>query len=189
MASIDTCIFKYDTIAIYQWIVYPITDCKFIRNGTGIELFQGTIMQNCTLTNNNYGIRNALNSTIEYSTIDSNNIDGLTCLNDTIKNCNIEYNNVGISSDQDIVILNNISDNKIGIQGGDDKLVSCNTICNNTLYNIESEYSGNESVKNNYWCLPDSIHIQPTLYDAYQNIHLGFLYFTPFDTFCLCRCP
>jgi len=181
---IDSCLFKHDTIGIYEPAMNTIMECKFIDNGTGIYQLSGPAL-NCTFRNNNYGIHYVHTlSTIANCTIDSNRDCGIyNGGGDTIRNCTVKYNNVGIFVYGVIVIFNDISDNKVGLKLlANNNAISCNTICSNTDYNIVADVSTNQLVSNNYWCLPDSAAIQATIYDAYQDISLGFVFFTPFDT-------
>ena len=177
---VDTCIFQYDTTGIYQSSGGETIGCRFYKDGTGILYPNGPLL-NCIFSNNEYGIFNGMGILISYCTFDSNST-GLSIhgYND-VTNCSIKYNGVGIFSESNTITLNDISDNQIGIETIDDIAISCNTICSNTQYSIVSESNTNESVSDNYWCLPDSAHIQATIYDAYQDIYDGFIYFTPFD--------
>ncbi len=180
--SIDTCIFKYDSIGLNSGARVTAISCEFIKNGTGINM-PGNVLS-CVFRNNyDYGISGVgAQEIITNSIFDSNRGTAIYISGDKITNCTIKNNNIGINSEADSIILNDISDNRIGIESMDDRVISCNTICGNTKYSIVSEFATNESVSNNYWCLHDSAHIQATIYDAYQNINLGFVYFTPFDT-------
>lgn len=179
-ANIDTCIFKYDSISINSAGWESIISCEFLKNGQAINYTNGPVL-NCYFSNNTLGVEGSGNTLVSHCTFDSNST-GIYVTSDTITNCIIQYNGIGIESELNTIILNDISDNVIGIESIDDEVISCNTICSNTKYSIVQEMPTNESASNNYWCLTDSAHIQATIYDAYQNISLGFIYFTPFDT-------
>lgn len=200
--SILTCTFKYDTNGINSpnsgWII----SCEFQYNSTGIVNPQFEI-DHSTFRNNHYGINGGSWGSIDYCTFDSNTDYGINdVFAEKINNCSLKYNNIAMYSPDDyvtlsdisyntvgivtgstsIVNLNNISNNYIGIEELGGSNISCNTICSNTHYNIVYEATGNESAPDNYWCLSDSAAIQSTIYDAYQDINVGFIFFTPFDT-------
>ena len=101
---------------------------------------------------------------------------------DPVRNCTISYNGVGIEDENGSIELCTISYNNIGIEMVDNELYSCNSICNNKKHSIINDMTTNVSVKNNYWCLPDSANIESTIYDGRTNLSLGLIFFTPFDT-------
>ena len=178
---IDTCIFKYDTGGV-EISNGALIGCEFIKNGYGLG-FAGTV-QNCIFIGNYHwgASSNGPQVSVSYCIFDSNST-ALTVDGDTVRNCSIKFNGVGIlSGTQNFISFNDISDNYIGIETFNGDVTSCNTICGNTHYNIVDEGGSDESYSNNYWCLPDSAHIQATIYDAYQNINLAFVFFTPFET-------
>ncbi|MGP8214298.1 MAG: T9SS type A sorting domain-containing protein [Bacteroidia bacterium] len=198
--NIDTCTFKYDSTGLR--LGTNVIGCQFMHNGTGDNGSTGIVF-NCNFTRNTTGC-SPNGSTISYCTFDSN-YTAIYDPNDTVRNCVMEYNNtalesygggyftlnnvtnnnIGISSTGGATnpfTLNNISDNYIGIETSGADVYSCNTICNNSHYNIVMDGSVNSVAKGNYWCLADSAQIQATIYDAYQNFNLGFVYFTAFDT-------
>ncbi len=201
--SFDTCIFKYDSAGIWcSGSGRDVVECEFLKNSCGINgdggMFDSII--HSTFFNNNTAVTGVVAGNAVNSIIDSNRDYGLAGLVH-ITGCTLKYNGVGTGGDDESTItsniisnngvginsinstieLNTISDNSIGIETWGDK-ISCNSICNNTLYNIKSWWSGNELANNNYWCLSDSAAIQATIYDAYQDISLGLVFFTPFDT-------
>lgn len=184
---IDTCTFKYDTLGLYAEAEQSIMSCEFQHNGRAIEDLSSSL-SNCTFRNNGYGIYSlfAWGHAISNCTFDSNTCALLDIYNDTITNCVIKYNYVGINNSgliagNDFITLNDISDNYIGIETYNDNIY-CNIICNNTHYNIVAEMTANENARDNYWCLPDSAAIQASIYDGYQDVNLGLVFFTPFNS-------
>ncbi|MBK5283965.1 MAG: T9SS type A sorting domain-containing protein, partial [Bacteroidia bacterium] len=61
--------------------------------------------------------------------------------------------------------------------------IYCNRICGNTTYDLQytTSYGSNADVSNNYWCTPDSLSTAARIYDGYDNISLGLVYFMPLD--------
>jgi len=182
-AAVDSCIFMYDTTAIFQPTLVPISNCIFKFNGKGIEVARQGSITNCIVTHNNSGIINPHQSTIRNCVIDSNRDYGLMSgSGDSISYCDISYNGTGTDIVSSVFYLNTISNNTNDGIITYNNTVTCNSICNNTPYNIVTTDASNESVKNNYWCLPDSASIRNTIYDGYDKTSLGLLFFTPFDT-------
>lgn len=189
--DIDTCTFMYDTLGI-SWSLVNILGCTFISNGKGIECGSANNTQPAygssyysLFKNNSYGIYGPPNKyAIGFCTFDSNKCGISALWVDTLRNCNILQNTIGLTSNgTSLISSNNIKDNYIGVQIYNiNDHYSCNSICNNTLYNIVMQTTGNVSFKNNYWCSNDSATIQSTIYDAHQNINEGLALFTPFDT-------
>ncbi len=200
--TVDSCMFtnNYDGIFGGSGNSGPVYWCEFRNNSNaGIDCVGNGAdsIINCVFVSNNVGAYCGFASNC---LIDSNANTGIFILGSEISHCIMKYNGTAISSSyagihyNDIsdnavgifssvsnISMNNISNNNVGIKTSYDTIM-CNSICNNSSYNVVSEMSTNELINGNYWCLPDSAHIQATIYDAYQNISLGFIYFTPFDT-------
>lgn len=81
---------------------------------------------------------------------------------------------------------NNISNNNIGfkIKGNNPAFatVNNNTICHNTIYNVENTIIYSPNLANNCWCLSDSLLIANTIFDAYDNAALGIVNYSPFNS-------
>jgi hypothetical protein len=183
---VSGCVFKYNSVGISQAFALDlaIINCTFLNNRGAInEMNRGSIV-NCIIDSNEYyGISGAESSTINYCIIKYNGKGIDLAGHDNISYNDISYNGVGINTytDRDTIEFNTISNNISGIETLDD-IIHCNTICNNSHYNIIAEMQDNELASNNYWCTSDSAQIQATIYDAYQDINLGFVFFTPLDT-------
>ena len=183
-----------------------VNNCYFSQNKTGIFSNENNLYENCIIDSNlDIGVfansDNLNNCHLEYNRIgvepnasvvfgniieynmDDNISDNSSYGSSQIINNIIKYSPVGISSQNDIITNNTIDNNSIGILLlSSASTIQCNSICNNTTYNLEYEGTSNLSVAQNDWCLTDSTHIQATIYDGYQNIHYGLVFFTPFDT-------
>lgn len=210
--SFDTCTFMYDSVGISPGGIFgDVIGCEFRHNFQAIGGVGGSISMtaNSVFENNEYAIYGLAggDDTLTNCIIDSNDY-GVSMAQRIITHCIIKYNGTGIETEESYVAYNDISDNGIGITSwygttmemnsisnnhigieSTSDIISCNTICNNTLYSIEALMVSNELANNNYWCLTDSAQIQATIYDAYQNINIGFVFFTPFDTVpCVAPC-
>ncbi len=180
--NIDTCVFQYDSVGIYSEYYINNVGTVYENNYIGLEYGIECMLSNCIFRNNTYGFYQANQCIIEYSTFDSNEYGVTLMPYDSIKNCIIKYNAIGVIGFASVIESNDISDNAIGINLISRDTITCNTFCNNSLWNIVLEDSINCSASDNYWCLTDSAQIQATIYDKYQNSWLGYLYFTPFYT-------
>jgi hypothetical protein len=201
--SVNACNFFYNTNGLYemspQGPPYPaltVTNCVFEYNiGPGADGLIYALVNNCVAKYNNCGIScyhtggNGQGSVIRNSIMDSNVTGTTLAENDSILNCSIEYNTVGINDiynqgNQNNVIQSNIIDNNMtGLSLKEpNNHFSCNSICNNSLYNVEYTGTSNTSIAFNYWCLPDSVQIRATITDGHQNISYGLMFITPFDT-------
>lgn len=85
---------------------------------------------------------------------------------------------------------NIITDNQIGISARGDATSTPNTgfhnniICNNSIYNVENTDNVSLYLQNNCWCTTDSATIANSIHDAYDNLSLGIVYFSPELTNC-----
>jgi len=169
----NNCYFKNNTNGIYNEANVYLNNCNISKNQTGL---------NCIISNS---------LSIKNSIIDSNSTDGIysnAIMNDSIINCEIKDNNIGIHemSENIIVTQNVIEDNNIGIKLEYNYNVSiyCNKICNNTTYDFyyNVNQGSNLSTPYNYWCTPDSASTEAVIYDGYDNINKGLVFFMPLDT-------
>lgn len=172
--------------------------CKFVSciasyNTTGFSNSKSTVIENCIVTHNLSGIT-ALPYTVAIkimnSVIDSNTLDGISFQSityagyDTVINCLIRYNGIGIndmmSSYNSLIAGNSIEENGIGIKLRYPQTI-CNTICNNSTYDLYCSINLNRTASNNYWCTTDSATIASKIYDGYDNVSLGLITFLPFS--------
>ncbi len=188
--NIDSCYFSENRYGIWAPNSDTIGNCTFIHNSFGLLTVSFCLVQNCQISSNNFGVSNYWGeySNFKNCQILSNISYGiLTAGEDTIENCQINNNGIGFvdslnSYHPAFVYYNSISNNNIGIEYYNDSLF-CNSICNNTVYNIvnENSFSTNRFITNNYWCTSDSTMISNSIYDGYDNPSLGLLLFYPFD--------
>ncbi len=180
-----------------------IKKCEFVNNSqsgiSGLSAGATTpLVDSCVFKKNNSAMWHAQYATISNSIIDSNNIGiNIKGTNHIVKN-NISYNQIGIEEDMvdyinmppayhspNTISENSINSNTVGIQiGVYNDVIACNTICNNSFYNLKYTGSNNTALpyasKNN-WCSTDSATIAATIYDGYDNTTLGLVSFTPLD--------
>lgn len=175
----DSCSFKYNYTGIDNIYSNPkILDCEFEHN-SNYAIWGGSLIYNCMFSyNKNCGG----GDTVAYCIFTYN--DTAVYLGNVIIYNSVTNNSLGIIGGNYTVIRSNyIVDNFVGMEPSYNDSISCNTICNNSYYNIVYEAAtSNTTIRDNYWCLTDSAQIQATIYDGYQNINDGLIFFTPFDT-------
>jgi hypothetical protein len=189
-ASINSCNFKNNLYGIWGNSGYNISSCKFINNQYGMSAICNSKIKNCIINSNQTGIGpDGGYITIMNCLIDSNSIYGVnytTDNNDSIINCQIMFNGTGINiSMESIIILNDIEFNDIGIKVNySNDVINCNKLCNNSLYDLyyNVPQGSNSSFPNNYWCTIDSASTEVVIYDGYDNINLGLVFFMTIDT-------
>jgi hypothetical protein len=177
---------------------------SFIRYGNiGVSQGNPVTVYNCMITNNQRGIELKNNLTMTYSTIDSNVVGIYNHpayaggQHDYIGDCHIENNLTGIydwfstgfAGGGNVFTRNNIDHNDVGIflhqfTTGIDTFY-CNTICYNTSYGFKDGNALTTScVVHNYWCTADSASTESLIYDVYDDLNSGFVYFMPIDSAC-----
>ncbi len=184
--TISNCNFTSCLIGLVSPANITLPNCDFTDDSVGISGPNNMIINNCIISDNGIGVQSISGSTIENCQIEENYTAGITMGGgDTLRNCQITYNGMGLvgNSAPSFIYLNNISNNNIGVDMFSDSLI-CNSICNNTTYNLVSEntFNYNKSVANNYWCTSDSMVIDNSIYDGYKNVTLGIVFFKPFYT-------
>ncbi len=173
-----------------------ITNCNFYSNQTGISKLGLCLVKDCILKFNQYGIVvgpfSGSYASIRNCVVDSNTATAVT-LNDgdTLFNCTIRNNNIGVCDSMNVynydnIITNNIIEsNVIGIKlFFNQNQIYCNKICNNSFYDLyyNVNFGNNISAPNNFWCTPDSASTSAVIYDGYDDINKGLVFFTPIDT-------
>jgi len=172
--------------------------CVIDSNQIGIYNIDNTNINNCYIRFNQSGLLcggiNG-NNVIKNTFVESNTAVGLDILtdeNDSVINCQIRYNGTGLkvsgAAQYPVIVTKNIiENNSIGIEltGGGLDSIYCNRICNNALYGLKLIGSANTNcVVGNYWCTSDSASTEAVIYDAFDNVSLGIVYFMPIDSLC-----
>ncbi len=185
-----SCIFNNNKYGINDGAAL-IYSCKFTNNQIAMQVSSLCLIENCLISLNQSGIiGNGDVVRIKNCTIDSNTVIGINLIfgnfADSIYNCQLRNNHIGIEINGGVyVIQNDIEFNEIGIKVDyiEDTL-ECNTFCNNTIYDLyyNATQSSNSNFPNNYWCTPDSGIIESHIFDGYDNVNKGLVFFMPPDT-------
>ena len=203
--SVNDCIFDFNQTGLYTADII-IDGCTISNNQTGytgsinriknctidsnsvigLSAFNDSVI-NCSIKFNGVGIQSSsftalIGNDIEYNTIA--NISSSTFLTNITGNT-IKYSNKGIDnvSGNFLLASNIIENNNFGIiLNSSTGTISCNRICNNTIYDLQYGSSSNLDASHNYWCNPDSASLEALIYDGYDNINYGLVSFIPMDT-------
>lgn len=175
----------------YKGDITTITSCVFIDNSTCATAADKYFL-NCTFVNNTYGL-------YETERINITNCKFTNSINTAIYggrgliyNSTITNNNIGLKAFFEGHQIKNsiISNNQVGIiignYDGYSPEITNNKICNNSLFNAKVSSDKNVNLFNNCWCSSDSVYIQEKLFDGYNDISLGLINFSFYDSNCGC---
>jgi hypothetical protein len=205
-ATINSLMYVYGSVTANDCIYKDNYFCMAtVANGVKLNncTFENTISTcfvqisgkfiNCTFKNNNTVFREIGTIDIDSSTFINNEI-GLDGLGDgKIRNSVFKNNNLALSVGANSIVENNdISNNSVGLaligkftNGMVLPFIKENTICNNTLYDLENKSDYNLGLENNCFCLKDSTSIEQKIYDGYDDITRGLINFAVYDSLCL----
>jgi hypothetical protein len=207
----NNCIFESNSIGQASQILYgslTATNCQFLNNFCSFTwsnyinvtncLFSGNqnnilgspgVIQNSQFYNNTFGMTEISNITVNQCVFDGNGtgIDAnSTCV---ITNSTFTNNGIGLKiGDAGIVSQNQINGNGIGIQvtayNPSTTIIDSNSICNNSIHNLENLTDKNYQVNLNCFCSQDSTVIENGIYDGYDDITRGLVNYAIYDDSC-----
>jgi len=183
-------------LAIYE-NTGNILNCRIMYNAMGIFSGNPLVVSNCAISHNKIGMEPSSHTIVSYCLIDSNatGIENGPANNpsyNSFNNCQISYDSVGINDygsnghGSNMFNHNIVENNLFGIvlQTNVDSFY-CNGFCSNTNYALKYTSNANTNcVKHNYWCEPDSVSTEIAIYDGYDNINYGLVFFMPIDSTC-----
>lgn len=169
---------------------------KFDHNGTAIgSTNHGAFIANTIFANNNIGIGYVYDTMISQCTFTGHTdkaIDGYgaSYIENTFTGNNVALRIKLFNISAYHIRYNIIANNQVGVQARGDGTSTPNlnfmnnTICSNTIYNVQNTDNINLYMKDNCWCTMDSIAIADKIYDGYDNISLGVVQYSPFKSNC-----
>ena len=166
--SINNCNFSGNLNTI-NGVAGTITNCVFENNGNGLYGCSDLVIDNCTFTNNDIAINELSYGVVKNSYFTGNDLAVLITQNTSVIDNVIETNGVGIR-------VNGTNPNSTFINN--------NSICFNTLYNIENGTNQNFSVALNCFCSGDSTVVEDLILDGYDNITRGLVNYALYDDSC-----
>ena len=165
-----------------------VTNCTFVGNQNNIIGSPGNI-QNCQFLNNTFGFAESSNINVNDCYFEGNTtgIEGNS--NCVITNSTFFNNDVAIKiGDAGTVSKNQINGNGIGIQvmayNPSTTVIDSNSICNNSIHNLENLTDKNYHVNLNCFCSQDSTTIENGIYDGYDDITRGLVNYAIYDDSC-----
>lgn len=146
-----------------------VSNCQFINNTFGFMETAGITVTNCLFDGNATGIEGT----------SSCNIDNNTFVN----------NNVALKmGDACNVTQNEINNNAIGIQvlayDPNTTQINDNSLCYNSIHNLENLTDKNFQVNLNCFCSQDSAVIENGIFDGYDDITRGLVNYAIYDDSC-----
>ena len=165
-----------------------VTNCTFVGNQNNIIGSPGNI-QNCQFLNNTFGFAESSNINVDNCYFEGNGtgIEGNS--NCEITNSTFFNNAIAVKiGDAGIVSQNQINGNGIGIQvtayNPSTTIIDNNSICNNSIHNLENLTDKNYQVNLNCFCSQDSTVIENGIYDGYDDITRGLVNYAIYDDSC-----
>jgi len=181
-----------------------VENCYFANNQVCIT-DADKIINNCTFENNEYGLGSEPGGwwgtervSVSNSTFTNHSqiaiYGGGGGANSKLINCIITNNNIGVRSSHEGFIIDNcdISNNQVGLElsayynGSSWYIapVTNSTICNNAQYNVKNNSILDVNLYTICWCNSDSATVENLIYDAYDDIWVGFVNYTLFSEDC-----
>jgi hypothetical protein len=165
-----------------------VTNCVFVGNENNIIGSPG-IIQNCQFIDNTFGITETSNITVTNSYFEGNGtgIDGASDC--SVSNSTFTANSIAIKiGDGGEVRNNQVNNNGVGIQvlayNPSTTVIDSNSICNNSIHNLENLTDKNFQVNLNCFCSQDSTIIENGIYDGYDDITRGLVNYAIYDDSC-----
>lgn len=207
----NNCIFESNSIGQASQILYgslTATNCQFLNNFCSFTwsnyinvnncLFSGNqnniigspgVIQNSQFYNNTFGMTEISNITVNQCVFDGNGTGIDASSSCVITNSTFSNNGLALKiGDAGIVSQNQINGNGIGIQvtayNPSTTIIDSNSICNNTIHNLENLTDKNYQVNLNCFCSQDSTVIENGIFDGYDDITRGLVSYAIYDDSC-----
>ncbi len=167
--------------------------CTFSGNVVGLIVDAAKISRSVINSNQTGFWAGGGVNAIDNCIIDSNSTQGyysfMSGNNDSIYNCEIKYNTIGIYDNNNYgswwpkhILKNDIEYNTIGIKNlNTASIITCNKICNNSLYGYDHEVVDYIYIPFNYWCTSDSSSTSSVIHSMASSTNQN-VFFMPIDT-------
>ena len=170
-----------------------VENCYFSNNEVCITNADKEVNY-CVFENNKYGLFMTERISVSHSTFTNHSEIALYGGRGELTYCTITDNNVGVSAFFEGFEIKecDISNNQVGVEldayhNGSYWYVSpvanC-TICNNRSYNVKNNSKCDVDLYDNCWCTSDSATVENLIYDAFDNINVGFVNYTLYTDDC-----
>jgi hypothetical protein len=207
----NNCTFESNGVGQAAQLLYGslnATNCQFINNFCSFTWCSNISVNNCTFTGNQNNIIGS-SGIVENSQFINNVFGFAETAGVTVNNCFFDGNGTGIEGTSACTITNNIfTNNNIAIKIGDagnisqnqingndigiqvlaydpnTTIIDNNSICNNTIHNLENLTDKNYQVNLNCFCSQDSTVIENGIFDGYDDITRGLVNYAIYDDSC-----
>ena len=168
-----------------------IDSCLVENNYYGYIYATHALISNSIFRNNEKAFHGWSGPSIEVinSEISGNSIWGFN-MSGIISDCIISNNGLGLRLRNDLILSNNIiQENDVGIEISSYSQSTNTNVLNNCIsfndINVLHTTNININLSGNCWGTYDEIEIQNRIFDAYDDVSLGIIDYTPFITHCL----
>lgn len=168
-----------------------IDSCLVENNYYGYIYATHALVSNSIFRNNEKAFHGWSGPSIEVinSEISGNSIWGFN-MSGIISDCMISNNGLGLRLRNDLILSNNIiQENDVGIEISSYSQSTNTNVLNNCIsfndINVLHTTNININLSGNCWGTYDEIEIQNGIFDAYDDVSLGIIDYTPFITHCL----
>ena len=198
-STISNCYFSNNQVGLLVGGNYTdVLKCNFELNQTGITVYSyyKINIDDCIIHRNQNGLKIISvwdNINVRRNQIDSNTIAGIIMEGEviTIDSCQIFSNQTGIidngGTNHHVIKNNKIENNSLGLLLGESIYdIYCNSICNNSNYNIKSASPSAIDLKYNHWCTSDTLLIENLIFDGNDSANIGLTNILPFFTMYYC---
>lgn len=207
----NNCIFESNGVGQAAQLIggsLTANNCQFSNNFCSFTWCSNINVNNCTFTGNQNNIIGS-SGTVENSQFINNTFGFAETAGITINNCYFDGNGTGIEGTAACTITNNIfTNNSIAIKIGDagnisqnqingndigiqvlaydpnTTVIDNNSICNNSIHNLENLTDKNYQVNLNCFCSQDSTVIENGIFDGYDDITRGLVNYAIYDDSC-----
>jgi hypothetical protein len=165
----DGCDFHDNLVGLQGGSLYTISNCTFENNGTAA--LGGYWVTGCTFIGNDMALTTG------------HHADGNTFMGNVVA---VEGGWAGSMSFTNNLVVGNGTGVRMGPFYNGSSLFTGNIVCRNTLWNIERYYNVQSNdmadLSGNCFCSDDPLAIEQTIYHAIDDITVGLIVFTPFDS-------
>ncbi|MCL2683540.1 MAG: T9SS type A sorting domain-containing protein [Bacteroidales bacterium] len=187
--------FTFNTTALggYTGNSMLVENCYFANNEKCITNAD-KMVNHCIFENNEYGLYMTERVSVSHSTFTNHSKVALYGGRGNLTNCIVTDNNIGVRAFYEGLEIDNcdISNNQVGVEldayyNGTFWYVAPvanSKICNNAQYNVKNNSICDVDIYTVCWCTSDSTTVENLIYDAYDNLYVGFVNYTLFTDDC-----
>ena len=194
--TINNCLFKDNNTSIFAYpTAFTMTNTQFVDNAIGLNfaasVFDSLFIEDCQFLNNILGIGYPSNGRI-LNCVFNDNTTAIQYANGIeVSNNQFNYNELAIEASIAANIHDNLINNNLAgvlISGvssiQDSPAIYNNEICGNINFNVNNNTNMNYSLLSNCFCDLDSVGIEASIIDGYDDITKGLINYQIYDSSC-----